>query len=87
MELEWILGFKKFELKIKDYTIEETKEIKFLGIKIPTDLKFTSHYEHVIAKKILLVTINFQSIFSNSKNVKKIEINYFIVSKHRFMCN
>ena len=40
----------KFELKIKDYTIEETKEIKFLGIKIPTDLKFTSHYEHVIAK-------------------------------------
>ena len=40
----------KFELKIKDYTIEETKEIKFLGIKIPTDLKFASHYEHVIAK-------------------------------------
>ena len=40
----------KFDLKIKDYTIEETNEIKFLGIKIPTDLKFTSHYEHVIAK-------------------------------------
>ena len=41
---------KEFELKIKDYTIQEVNEIKFLGINIPTDLKFTSHYNHVISK-------------------------------------
>ena len=39
-----------FELKINDYTIQEVNEIKFLGIKIPSDLKFKSHFEHVIAK-------------------------------------
>ena len=39
-----------FELKINDYILQEVNEIKFLGIKIPSDLKFKSHFEHVIAK-------------------------------------
>ena len=40
----------QFKLKLNDYEIQEVEEIKFLGIKIPTDLKFKTHYEHVISK-------------------------------------
>ena len=39
-----------FELKSGNHIFNEVKEIKFLGITIPTDLKFKTHYEKVIKK-------------------------------------
>ena len=41
---------KKFDLRSGDHHFEETNIIKFLGIPIPSDLKFKSHYENVIKK-------------------------------------
>ena len=40
----------KVDLKIDNFKLNEVTETKFLGIKIPTDLKFKAHYENVIAK-------------------------------------
>ena len=39
-----------FCLKIGDHTINEVEEIKFLGVLIPNDLKFTSQFNNVISK-------------------------------------
>ena len=39
-----------FELKSGDHKFQQTNELKFLGIPIPNDLKFKSHYEKVIKK-------------------------------------
>ena len=41
---------KNFELKSGNHIFNEVNEIKFLGITIPTDLKFKTHYEKVINK-------------------------------------
>ena len=41
---------KKFDLRSGDHHFEETNIIKFLGIPIPSDLKFKTHYENVIKK-------------------------------------
>ena len=40
----------KFELKSGNHQFKEVNEIKFLGIAIPTDLKFKTHFEKVIKK-------------------------------------
>ena len=39
---------KKFDLRSGDHHFEETNIIKFLGIPIPSDLKFKTHYENII---------------------------------------
>ena len=41
---------KQFDLKADDHHFEETDELKFLGIPIQKDLKFTIHYEKVVKK-------------------------------------
>ena len=37
-------------IKIGNHTIKEVEEVKFLGIPIPKDLKFTNHFNNVIRK-------------------------------------
>ena len=39
-----------FELKTGDHFYKKVEEVKFLGITIPSDLKFVTHYNHVIKK-------------------------------------
>ena len=41
---------QKFELKSGSHQFKEVNEIKFLGLTIPSDLKFKTHYENVIKK-------------------------------------
>ena len=73
-------------LKIGNHTISEVDEIKFLGIPIPKDLKFTGHYNNVINKmKSGLAALNM--IKSVLPTRTKLQIFNSLIKPHYEYCS
>jgi len=73
------------QLKIKDDSIEEVKEIKYLGVVIDTKLKFQGHINHVSKK--LAKNIGFLQRSCRQLSTKyKISVYKTIIEPHFIYC-